>query len=146
MTTSGPRSEPARTEPVALVARLTRPDSRPRRLLVAAAAYVVATVVFATFAGPARLTEHTPYNHYALLAEAWLHGRQDLAHGPPGYAGNNDFAVYAGKTYISFPPFPAVLMLPFVALAGGADRFFDGQFIVLLAGVAPSVLFLVLEK
>src|SRR5579872_1058847 len=146
MTTSGPRSEPARTEPVALVARLTRPDSRPRRLLVAAAAYVVATVVFATFAGPARLTEHTPYNHYALLADAWLHGRQDLAHGPPPYAQNNDFAEYAGKTFISFPPFPALLMLPFVKLAGSPENFRDGQFVVWLAGVAPAALFLVLEK
>ena len=29
-----------------------------------------------------RLGEHTPYNHYALLADAWLHGRQDLAARP----------------------------------------------------------------
>jgi hypothetical protein len=117
-----------------------------RRRLLAAAVYLVATVVFACFAGPQRLTEHTPFNHYALLADAWLHGRQDLANGPPGYAMGNDFAEFHGKTYISFPPFPALLMLPFVALARTPENFCDGQFAVELAGIAPAVLFLVFEK
>jgi hypothetical protein len=58
----------------------------------------------------------------------------------------NDFAEFGGKTYISFPPFPAVLMLPWVWLAGSPERFCDGQFICALAGVAPAVLFLVLER
>jgi 4-amino-4-deoxy-L-arabinose transferase-like glycosyltransferase len=58
----------------------------------------------------------------------------------------NDFAEYQGKTYISFPPFPAVLMLPFVALAGSPEDLRDGQLMVWLAGVGPAVLFLVLEK
>ncbi len=108
--------------------------------------YVVAVVVYACFAGPVRLFEHTPFNHYALLADAWLHGRQDLAHGPPGYAQNNDFAEYQGKTFISFPPFPAALMLPLVALSGSPENFRDGQFVIWLAGIAPAVLWLVLEK
>ncbi|HEX3771389.1 MAG TPA: hypothetical protein VHV30_11010 [Polyangiaceae bacterium] len=122
------------------------PDSRRRRLLFAAAIYIVSSVVFAAFAGPERLGQHTSFNHYALLADAWLHGRQDLAHGPPAYAMNNDFAEVHGKTYISFPPFPAVLMLPFVKLAGSPENFRDGQFIVWLAGIGPAVLFLALEK
>ncbi len=122
------------------------PDSRSRRLLVAALLYVVCVVVFAAVAGKPRLTEHTAFNHYAHLADAWLHGRQDLRNGPPAYAQGNDFAEFHGKTYISFPPFPAVLMLPFVALAGSPEDFRDGQFMVWLAGVGPAVLFLVLEK
>jgi hypothetical protein len=59
---------------------------------------------------------------------------------------NNDFAEFEGKTYISFPPFPAVLMLPFVKLAGSPENFRDGQFVIWLAGIAPAVLLLVLEK
>jgi hypothetical protein len=106
----------------------------------------VTTAVFAAFAGKERLTEHTAYNHYALLADAWLHHRQDLANGPPPYAMNNDFAEHDGKTYISFPPFPAVLMVPFVGLAGSPENFRDGQFVIWLAGIAPAGLFLVLEK
>src|SRR5579872_3327475 len=128
------------------LARWMRIDSQPRRLLLAASVYVLATLVFALFAGRERLTEHTPFNHYALLADAWLHGRQDLANGPPPYAMGNDFAQFHGKTYISFPPLPAILMLPFVKLAGSPEAFRDGQFIVELAGIAPAVLFLVLEK
>ena len=40
---------------------------------------------------------------------------------------NNDFAEFQGKTYISFPPFPAVLMMPLVALAGSPEDFMDRQ-------------------
>jgi hypothetical protein len=123
-----------------------RPGSRRRRLLLAASIYVVASVIYAAFAGPERLGEHTQYNHYALMADAWLHGRQDLPHGPPPYTMNNDFAEFNGKTYISFPPFPAVLMLPLVKLAGSPENFRDGQFVIWLAGIAPAVLLLVLEK
>lgn len=121
-------------------------DSPSRRLILAGSVYLVATLVFALFAGRERLTEHTPFNHYALLADAWLHGRQDLPNGPPPYAMGNDFAQFHGKTYISFPPLPAILMLPFVKLAGSPEAFRDGQFIIELAGIAPAVLFLVLEK
>ena len=129
-----------------LIARWMRPDSRSRRLIWAGLVYLACTVTFGLVAGPERLVEHTQYNHYALLADAWLHGRQDLMNGPPRYAQNNDFVDFNGKTYISFPPLPAILMLPFVKLSGGADNFRDGQFVVWLAGLAPAVLFLVLEK
>lgn len=115
-------------------------------MLLALLVYVLSSGVFAIVAGPERLTMHTPFNHYALLADAWLHGRQDLPDGPPDYAQNNDFAVFNGKTYISFPPFPAVLMAPFVKLAGSPEDFQDGQFVIWLAGVGPAVLFLVLAK
>ena len=122
------------------------PETRSRRLLTGLALYLACTTTFAMVAGPARLGEHTAYNHYALLADAWLHGSQALAHGPPHYAGNNDFASFEGKTYISFPPFPAVLMVPFVALSGRAATFRVGQFVVWLCGLAPALMFLVLEK
>ncbi len=121
-------------------------DSRSRRVLLALALYLACGGVFALVAGRSRLAEHTAYNHYALLADAWLHGRQDLPGGPPRYSGNNDFATFEGKTYISFPPFPAVLMVPLVKLAGNPENFRDGQFMVWLAGLGPAVLFLVLEK
>lgn len=53
-----------------------------------------------------------PYNSYILQAQSWLEGRLDL--------GQNyeylELAVYNGKYFVSFPPFPSYLMLPFVAL------------------------------
>jgi hypothetical protein len=120
--------------------------SRRRRLVLATFVYLIAGATFAIFAGSERLSQHTPFNHYALLADAWLHGHQDLPRGPPAYAQNNDFAEFNGKTYISFPPFPALLMLPLVKVAGSPENFRDGQFVIWLAGIAPAVLLLVLEK
>jgi chromate transport protein ChrA len=121
------------------------PETRSRRVLIGLGVYAAVVVVLALVAGD-RLVAHTPYNHYALLADAWLHGRHDLATGPPAYAGMNDFAQFEGKWFISFPPFPAILMMPFVWLSGSPENFRDGQLVVWLAGVGPAVLFLVLEK
>src|SRR5262249_40906006 len=89
---------------------------------------------------------HTPYNHFALLADAWAHGRLDLGGAPPPYTGNNDFAVFEGKYFVSFPPFPAVLLFPLVWVAKSAEAVRDGMFFLSLAGVAPAVLYLALEK
>lgn len=96
---------------------------------------------------PAELfTRHTPYNHFALLAESFVAGRLDLGSAPPAYAANNDFALHAGRHFVVFPPFPALLILPLVALAGGAERVPDGLFFLFLAGIGPAVLWLSLEK
>ncbi|HVZ32477.1 MAG TPA: hypothetical protein VG963_08625, partial [Polyangiaceae bacterium] len=101
--------------------------------------------IYALVAGASRLTDHTPYNHFALLAEAWLHGRLDLGGPPPVYAGNNDFALYQGKWYVPFPPLPAALILPLVYFAGSADRVRDAQFFVWLAPIGPALFFVALE-
>jgi hypothetical protein len=143
-TSPTPPSSPSSSS--SFLTALLAPESRKRRLTIAAGIYLACTLVFAIVAAPQTLREHTPFNHYALLADAWLHGRQDLANGPPGYAQNNDFASFEGKTYITFPPFPALLMMPFVALAGSPEDFRDGQFMIELAGLAPAFLFLILEK
>jgi hypothetical protein len=140
---------PATEDRTAEEARAARawmtPGSRSRRILLALGVYAACLVVYALIAGP-RLWTHSPYNHFALQAEAWLHGRQDLGGPPPAYAGNNDFALFERKWFISFPPFPAMLMVPLVALAGSADNFRDAQFVIWLAGIGPAGLFLALEK
>lgn len=128
-----------------LLKRWLTPETRSRRVLIGLGIYLACLVVYALMAGD-RLAQHTPYNHYALLADAWLHGRHHLLGNPPSYAGMNDFALFDAKWHISFPPFPAVLMMPLVWLAGSPENFRDGQFVVWLAGVGPAVLFLVLEK
>ena len=117
-----------------------------RRWVIAAGIYALTSAVYFAFADARTLTEHTPFNHYALLAQAWLEGRMDLGHGPPSYTGNNDFALYQGKWFVIFPPLPAVLLLPWVWLAGSAEAVCDGQFFLWLAGVGPAVLFLALEQ
>jgi hypothetical protein len=122
------------------------PGTLRRRIVLALGVYVACTIVFFACAQRQLLTEHTQYNHYALLADAWLHGRLDLGHPPPAYSQNNDFAEYQGRYYVSFPPFPAVLLLPLVKLAGSPENLRDGQFWLWFAGAGPALLFLVLEK
>lgn len=117
-----------------------------RRRRIAIAIYVIVSLACFLTVAPERLRSHTPANHFALLAEAWLHGRLDLGGPPPAYTGNNDFALFEGKHYVSFPPFPAILLVPFVKLTGSAERLKDGQVFLWFAGLAPAFLFLALEK
>lgn len=137
------RSAPAPTPTGAR--RWLAPESRSRRLLFAFGVWAACLVVFAILAGD-RLWVHTANNHFAFLADAWLHGHNALAGVPPAHSQGNDWALYDGKWYVSFPPFPAMLMLPVVWLAGDPDNFRDAQFVVWLAGIGPAVLFLVFEK
>ena len=51
-------------------------------------------------------------NLYVWQADAWLHGRTDL---PYKFI---DVALWHGRAYVPFPPFPSLLVLPLVALLG----------------------------
>jgi hypothetical protein len=125
-----------------------RPDARR----VAALVYVVAVVVYAIFAGD-RLKAHSPDNHFAYLADAYLHGTLSVRCDaplvpagetcPPG-GGGNDWARYNDRWFVAFPSFPAVVYMPFVAVAGRnfRNRILD----VFLAGLAPALLYLFLER
>ena len=52
-------------------------------------------------------------NSYALLADAFLSGRLDVTQ-----CVDVDCALYDGKNYVVFPPGPAILAMPFVAVFG----------------------------
>lgn len=121
-------------------------SARGRRWVTALGTYVFLLVVYAGVAGRERLTQHTQFNHFALLADSWLHGRLDLGGDPPDHAQNNDFALYHDKWYVPFPAFPAALLLPLVKIAGSAERVRDGQFFIWLAPLGPVLLFFALEK
>lgn len=108
-----------------------------------------------------RLVRPSPNNHYVYLAHAWLLGRLDLGGDPPG---TNDWACFdtidegpcppgrysfSGpnakryRWYVSFPPLPAVLLLPLVAIFG--LNTLDALFWALFAGLGPMLLFVVLR-
>lgn len=53
-----------------------------------------------------------PYNSYILQAQSWLQGRLDLGRDYPYL----ELAIYGGKYFVSFPPFPSYVLLPFVAI------------------------------
>ncbi|MDX1645421.1 MAG: hypothetical protein R3244_13790, partial [Thermoanaerobaculia bacterium] len=54
--------------------------------------------------------------HYAHLAEAMLDGRLDIPAGRGEQLG--ELVTVEGKRYVVYPPFPAVVLLPLVALFG----------------------------
>ena len=75
-------------------------------------------VVLATFV-VYRLTYYgaAAHNHPVRLADAFLHGRLDVADGA-NLIGFLDFAIYDGKYYPLEPPGTALVLLPGVALFG----------------------------
>jgi len=119
---------------------------RNRTAIRAFALYVSVTLVYGLCAAPDIWAQHTQYNHFAWLADAFLQGRLHLAGPPPSYAGGNDFARFNDKWYVVFPPFPSVLLMPVVAATDGVNRVRDGAFFVLLAGLAPVGQFLALDR
>lgn len=70
-------------------------------------------------------------NSYALLADAFLHGRFDS---PTCF--DIDCARYAGKIYVIFPPAPALVAMPLVAIFGPNATGFLVLSGFMLAGVA----------
>lgn len=59
------------------------------------------------------LQEAPGRNSYALLADAFLHGRLDVYHCFDG-----DCVTFQGKNYVIFPPAPVLVAMPFVAIFG----------------------------
>ena len=139
-------SESSPTAPAVAPSRKAPPAKR-----VALAIYVVCTIVYAIFAGD-RLLTHSPDNHFAYLANSYLHGTLEI-HCPPAEAarnvcppggGGNDWARYEGRWYVAFPSLPAVVYMPAVAVAGRDFR--NRAYDVLFAGIAPALLYLLLER
>src|SRR5687768_4755131 len=75
--------------------------------------------------------------HYVYLAQSLLHGKLELLQAQP--PGSNDWALYGGRWYVSFPPFPALVIAPAVALWGLAV--WDRLFWAIAAGAAPALLY-----
>ena len=101
--------------------------------------YVLCIAVFAVTMWD-RMGESSHDNHYVYMAEAMLAGRLHIEGNPPH---RNDWAHYEDKWYVSFPPAPALLMMPGVAV-WGLD-FNDRVFTLLLAATAPALLLLLLQ-
>jgi hypothetical protein len=94
-------------------------------LLRACAAGFVAFVLAALMAHG----RSTPYNGYVLLAQAFLHGQTAIAW-PGAWI---DALPFNGRYYIIEAPFPAALLLPWVAVFGSANQ---TTLALLLCGVA----------
>jgi len=134
-------------------------NERLKRVALPAAIFAVTALVYALVLGP-RATAPSENNHFVHLAESWLNGQlAQLGDRPPGY---NDWACYdvelesvcrgdaftrvreSQRWYVSFPPFPAAVILPAVVLFG--RDFSDPLFWALFAGLAPALLYVLLRK
>lgn len=113
---------------------------RARRAAVPFLIFLVTAVVYVITLGDRRSTP-SPDNHFVHLAESILHGQLGVLgnHAP----GTNDWALFEGRWYVSFPPFPALVIAPLVAIWHLATL--DRLFWAILAGVAPALIFVVLR-
>ena len=59
-------------------------------------------------------------NLHVHQARAFLNGRLHIATPPERYL--HDLSVYEGKSYVIFPPFPTVILMPLVAVFGMSTR------------------------
>jgi hypothetical protein len=79
---------------------------------------------------------NTAYRHFVYIASAFLHGRVHLE-GLPGHY--HDIIKIGDRVYAPFPPVPALLLMPVVAVFGeGTDQGRVGQ-VVVAAAVAVFV-------
>lgn len=85
-----------------------------RALLRRPASWALAIAVLAFAVYHFSFRTPTPHDHYVRLADALLRGRVDLID-PPGYL---EVTTYRGHHYVMNPPFPALLLLPYVAVRG----------------------------
>lgn len=89
---------------------------------------LIVILVVATFTG-LWITDENPYRSYSLQAEAWLDGRLDLGKDYPWL----ELAIFNGKYYVSFPPFPSFVLLPFAMFWGNQtpDNFISLLFTII---------------
>jgi hypothetical protein len=104
--------------------------------------FVVMTILgAAVFLGTAA-AEPQALDYFSRLADAFLHGRYWLDEAPSWL--NELIPAGDGRWYVAYPPMPAVLALPFVAVFG---REFPAQvYSSLYAGLATGVVYLVLGQ
>jgi hypothetical protein len=111
-----------------------------RRFWVPLGIFVACAAVYVAALGD-RLRGISDNAHFVYLAQSFLHGQLEvLGNRPPG---NNDWAFYAGKWYVSFPPLPALIILPAVAIWGVAV--WDRLFWAILAGLGPALVYVMLR-
>lgn len=74
---------------------------------------VGAVFVWTALLADNRLFNGSGYSHFVALADSFLHGRLTVP--PQRY---HDVSFWEGRWYIAFPPLPAVLLMPMVAILG----------------------------
>jgi hypothetical protein len=84
---------------------------------------------------------HDPFNYFNYLAEAFLHGRLYVTDTPFYF---EELIVKGGKSYEIYPPMPAILLMPFIALWGVS--FNQTLLSFFLGGLNISIVYLLMKK
>ena len=101
----------------------------------------MALLVYALFAARVgSLSRETPYNYFPYLADSFFHGQLNLRLIP---AETHDLIFYHGLFYLYWPPMPAVLLMPLVAIFG---VHVSDVLVVMLLGAADVALVAVLLR
>jgi hypothetical protein len=106
-----------------LLMRLSKPIETDKSMAdgtSAAKAISVFLLAFVLYAGTAvylGVASESKKAYFPELAQSFLQGRLDIAEP----ALTKDLTLFNGKYYVAFPPLPALLMMPFVAMHGSAD-------------------------
>ena len=107
------------------------------RLITAAIFCVIGFLVY--FVTQPRVTD--PFNYFNYLADAFLHGRLYVTDTPFYF---EELIHRAGKSYEIYPPFPAVLLMPFVAVWGVPFKQVFLSFF--LGGLNISIIYLIMSR
>jgi hypothetical protein len=97
----------------------------------------LATAVYLATTSP----ERQSFDYFVRLADAFLHGRIYLTEAPSWL---NELIPKDGGWYVPYPPMPAVVLLPFVALFG--SEFPQQIASVLFGGLSAGLVWLVLDR
>jgi hypothetical protein len=102
--------------------------------------FAVSLVAYALSSG-GMLAHQSLAPHFVYQADAFLHGQLAIRGRPPNL---NDWVLEDGRWYVSFPPFPAIAMMPFVAI-WGLD-FNDVWFTIVFAALNVALLYRLLRR
>src|SRR5207253_7642079 len=87
------------------------------------------------------LGQNSIYNYYNYLADAFLHWRVSFRLQPQSVV---DLSFYQSHSYPYWPPFPAVLLMPFIAIFG--VHFSDIIFTLGVASLNVALIALLLRQ
>ena len=125
---------------LSVMSRMAGRFSRRPRFSTPFRLFLIFLAIYGLTAGVS-LGRHSLASHFVYLADSFLHGQLALRHVPdPPY----DLTLFDGRWYVSFPPLPALLMMPGVALWGLA--FSDVAFSVVLGALNVALFYAALNR
>ena len=113
-----------------------------RSWIVAGVLFVVALIMLFSLQSSFHIDDFgvSPAPHFLYQADAFLHGRWDISLSTR----TADVVSIHGKDYLIYPPFPALLLVPFVAVWGLSTS--DIFFTTVCSAISLSLLYLLFEQ